>query len=184
MLRGVSNPALVFPPESGAIPSKPSMQIADRCVAAFHYTLTNAEGEVVDSSAGREPLAYLHGVGNIVPGLEREMTGRRVGDTFNVVVAPEEGYGVHHAGLVQSVPRAAFQGVDTIEPGMQFHADGPNGPMTVTVAAVDGDMITIDGNHPLAGQALHFAIEITDVRAATPEEMMHGHVHGPGGHHH
>ncbi len=160
------------------------MQIAERRVAAFHYTLTNDKGEVIDSSEGREPLVYLHGVGNIVPGLEREMSGKKAGDSFNVVVAPEEGYGVHHAQLIQQVPRAAFQGVDTIEPGMQFHANGPQGPMTVTVAAVDGDTVTIDGNHPLAGQALHFAIEVTDVRDASPEEILHGHVHGAGGHHH
>ena len=160
------------------------MQIAERCVAAFHYTLTNEQGEVIDSSSGREPLAYLHGAGNIVQGLEREMTGTRAGDKFNVVVAPEEGYGPHHDGLIQKVPRAAFQGVDTIEPGMQFHANGPQGPMSVTVTEVDGDTVTIDGNHPLAGQALHFAIEITDVREASPEEVMHGHVHGAGGHHH
>ncbi|MBN8739690.1 MAG: peptidylprolyl isomerase [Lysobacterales bacterium 69-70] len=160
------------------------MQIAERRVAAFHYTLTNDKGEVIDSSEGREPLVYLHGVGNIVPGLEREMSGKKAGDSFNVVVAPEEGYGVHHAQLIQQVPREAFQGVDTIEPGMQFHANGPQGPMTVTVAAVDGEMVTIDGNHPLAGQALHFAIEITGVRDASPEEILHGHVHGAGGHQH
>lgn len=160
------------------------MQIAERRVAAFHYTLTNDKGEVIDSSEGREPLVYLHGVGNIVPGLEREMSGKKAGDSFNVVVAPEEGYGVHHAQLIQQVPRAAFQGVDMIEPGMQFHANGPQGPMTVTVAAVDGDTVTIDGNHPLAGQALYFAIEVTDVRDASPEEILHGHVHGAGGHHH
>lgn len=160
------------------------MQIAERRVAAFHYTLTNEQGEVIDSSSGREPLAYLHGAGNIVPGLEREMTGKRAGDTFTVVVAPEEGYGPHHAGLIQKVPRAAFQGVDTIEPGMQFHANGPQGPMSVTVTEVDGETVTIDGNHPLAGQALHFAIEVTDVREASSEEVMHGHVHGAGGHHH
>ncbi|WP_257388301.1 FKBP-type peptidyl-prolyl cis-trans isomerase [Tahibacter caeni] len=160
------------------------MQIAERRVAAFHYTLTNDKGEIIDSSEGREPLVYLHGVGNIVPGLEREMSGKKAGDSFNVVVAPEEGYGVHHAQLIQRVPREAFQGVDTIEPGMQFHANGPQGPMTVTVAAVDGDTVTIDGNHPLAGQSLHFAIEITDVRDASPEEILHGHVHGAGGHHH
>lgn len=160
------------------------MQIAERCVAAFHYTLTNAQGEIIDSSAGREPLAYLHGAGNIVSGLEREMAGKSAGDTFNVVVAPEEGYGVRHDGLMQQVPRAAFQGVDRVEPGMQFQTNGPQGPMTVTVAAVDGDTVTIDGNHPLAGQALHFAIEIVEVREASAEEVMHGHVHGPDGHHH
>lgn len=160
------------------------MQIAERCVAAFHYTLTNAQGEIIDSSSGREPLTYLHGAGNIVPGLEREMAGKRAGDTFNVIVIPEEGYGLHQAELIQRVPRGAFQGVDEIEPGMQFHASGPQGPMTVTVAAVEGDTVTIDGNHPLAGQTLHFAIEVTDVRAASEEELTHGHAHGPGGHHH
>lgn len=160
------------------------MQIAERCVAAFHYTLTNEQGEIIDSSAGREPLAYLHGVGNIVPGLEREMTGKSAGDTFNVVVAPEDGYGLHQEGLIQRIPRGAFQGVDVIEPGMQFHANGPNGPMTVTVAAVDGETVSVDGNHPLAGQTLHFAIEVIDVREASPEEVMHGHVHGAGGHEH
>lgn len=160
------------------------MLIAERCVAAFHYTLTNEQGEVIDSSNGQEPLTYLHGAGNIVPGLEREMTGKRAGDTFTVVVAPEEGYGLHHAGLIQRVPRAAFQGVDTIEPGMQFQANGPNGPMTVTVTAVEEDTVTIDGNHPLAGKPLHFAIEIAHVREASAEEQAHGHVHGPGGHHH
>jgi FKBP-type peptidyl-prolyl cis-trans isomerase SlyD len=160
------------------------MQIAERCVAAFHYTLTNEQGEIIDSSAGREPLAYLHGAGNIVLGLEREMTGKSAGDTFNVVVAPEDGYGLHQEGLIQRVPRGAFQGVDVIEPGMQFHANGPNGPMTVTVAAVDDDTVSVDGNHPLAGQTLHFAIEVIEVREASAEEVMHGHVHGAGGHEH
>lgn len=160
------------------------MQIAERCVASFHYTLTNEEGEIIDSSSGREPLAYLHGAGNIVQGLEQEMTGKRAGDTFNVVVPPELGYGLHHEALLQKVPREAFQGVDEIEPGMQFHANGPNGPMAVTVAEVDGETVTIDGNHPLAGETLHFAIEVTEVREATEEELAHGHVHGAGGHHH
>lgn len=160
------------------------MQIAERCVASFHYTLTNAEGEVIDSSSGRGPLTYLHGAGNIVPGLEKAMAGKAVGDRFEVVVDAEEGYGPRHAGLVQVVPRVAFQGVDAIEPGMQFHAQGPQGPMAVVVTRVDTDEVTVDGNHPLAGVALHFAIEITEVRDATVEEVVHGHVHGEGGHVH
>jgi FKBP-type peptidyl-prolyl cis-trans isomerase SlyD len=160
------------------------MQIAERCVASFHYTLTNAEGEVIDSSSGRGPLTYLHGAGNIVPGLERVMAGKQAGDRFEVVVAPEEGYGERHAGLVQVVPRVAFQGVDTIEPGMQFHAQGPQGPMSVVVTHVSADEVTVDGNHPLAGVALHFAIEVTEVREASVEEVLHGHVHGEGGHVH
>ena len=160
------------------------MQIAERCVASFHYTLTNAEGEVIDSSSGRGPLTYLHGSGNIVPGLEREMAGKQVGDRFDVVVAPEEGYGPRHPGLIQVVPRVAFQGVDQIEVGMQFHAQGPQGPMAVTVTRVEADEVTVDGNHPLAGVALHFAIEVTEVREASAEEVQHGHVHGEGGHVH
>ena len=160
------------------------MQIADRTVASFHYTLTNAAGEVIDASPAGEPMAYLHGASNIVPGLEQAMTGRSAGDRFDVVVAPELGYGVRHSQLVQVVPRAAFQGVDTIEPGMQFQAQGGQGPMVVMVTAVDAENVTVDGNHPLAGVALHFAIEVADVRAATSEELEHGHVHGAGGHHH
>lgn len=160
------------------------MQIAENTVASFHYTLTNDAGEVLDTSRGREPLAYLHGAGNIVPGLEEAMTGRGVGDSFKVDVAPEDGYGLHHEGLVQEVPRAAFQGVDEIEPGMSFQASTPQGVHSVTVTKVDAESVTVDGNHPLAGQTLHFDVEVTEVRVASAEELQHGHVHGPGGHHH
>lgn len=160
------------------------MQIGERTVATFHYTLTDAAGKVIDSSDGREPLTYLHGSGNIVPGLEKEMSGKQPGDVFNVVVAPEEGYGMPNPMMVQVVPREAFQGVDTLEVGMEFQAQTPQGPMSVAIAKVDGDEVTVDGNHPLAGQTLHFAIEVTDVRDASLEELTHGHVHGPGGHHH
>jgi FKBP-type peptidyl-prolyl cis-trans isomerase SlyD len=160
------------------------MQIAENTVASFHYTLTNDAGEVLDTSRGREPLVYLHGAGNIVPGLEEAMTGRKPGDSFKVDVAPEDGYGNHHEGLVQDVPRAAFQGVDEIEPGMSFQANTPQGVHSVTVTKVTSDTITVDGNHPLAGQTLHFDVEVTDVRAASAEELAHGHVHGEGGHHH
>src|SRR5215213_5186912 len=106
---------------------EPAMQIGDRTVATFHYTLTDEAGTVIDSSRGREPLAYLHGAGNIVPGLEEAMEGKKVGDAFKVDVAPEDGYGLHHEGLVQDVPRDAFQGVDEIEPGMSFQAQTPQG---------------------------------------------------------
>lgn len=160
------------------------MQIAARTVAAFHYTLTNDAGEVIDTSSGREPLHYLHGAGNIVPGLEKEMEGKRAGDTFDVVVAPGEGYGEHDDDMVQQVPRAAFQGVPDLEVGMQFEARSPQGAMPVTITAIDGDTVTVDGNHPLAGVTLHFAIEVTEVREASVEECLHGHVHGAGGHHH
>jgi FKBP-type peptidyl-prolyl cis-trans isomerase SlyD len=160
------------------------MQIAERTVASFNYTLTNDAGEVIDTSEGRAPLEYLHGAGNIVPGLEKEMTGRSPGDRFEVVVPPEEGYGTPNPMLVQTVPREAFQGVADIEVGMAFQAQTPQGPLSVVVSKVDADQVTVDGNHPLAGQTLHFAIEVTDVRDASLEELAHGHVHGPGGHHH
>jgi FKBP-type peptidyl-prolyl cis-trans isomerase SlyD len=159
------------------------MQIADRCIASFHYTLTNDQGEVLDSSAGGEPLAYLHGAGNIVPGLERALAGHRAGDKFEVVVAPEEGYGAHDPRLVQVVPRGAFRGVAELKPGMRFRAESSSGPMAVVITEVRGDDVTVDGNHPLAGATLHFAIEVTAVREATVEEVLHGHVHGPGGPH-
>jgi FKBP-type peptidyl-prolyl cis-trans isomerase SlyD len=160
------------------------MQIAENTVASFHYTLTNDAGEVLDSSRGREPLLYLHGAGNIVPGLEQAMEGRGPGDTFKVDVAPDQGYGKRHGGLIQKVPREAFQGVDSVEVGMQFQASGPQGAMSVTITAIDGDQVTVDGNHPLAGETLHFDIEVAEVRAASAEEMAHGHVHGEGGHQH
>ncbi len=160
------------------------MQIGERTVATFHYTLTDAAGKVIDSSDGRAPLSYLHGAGNIVPGLEKEMSGKQQGDTFNVVVAPEEGYGMPNPMMIQVVPREAFQGVDSLEVGMEFQAQTPQGPMSVAIAKIEGDEVTVDGNHPLAGQTLHFAIEVTEVRDASLEELTHGHVHGPGGHHH
>ena len=160
------------------------MQIAERTVASFHYTLTNDAGQVLDSSNGRDPLTYLHGAGNIVPGLEKEMAGRSAGDSFSVVVMPEEGYGQPNPMLIQVVPREAFQGVEQLEVGMEFQAQTPQGPLSVAIAKIEGDQVTVDGNHPLAGQTLHFAVEVTEVRDASLEEVMHGHVHGEGGHHH
>lgn len=160
------------------------MQITDRSVVSFHYTLTNDAGEVIDASAGGEPLAYLHGAGNIVPGLENALTGKAAGDKLTVKVAPADGYGERDDRLVQSVPRRAFQGVADIKPGMSFVSQGPEGQTRIVVTQVAGDMVTVDGNHPLAGETLNFEVEITEVRDATEEELSHGHVHGPGGHHH
>lgn len=159
------------------------MQIADRCIASFNYTLTNDAGDVLDTSNGREPLAYLHGAGNIVPGLEKAMEGKSAGDTFKVDVDPAEGYGERHDALVQVVPREAFQGVDDIQPGMQFQAQSNQGVMSVTVTKIEDGQVTVDGNHPLAGETLHFDIEVTEVREATAEELEHGHAHGAGGAH-
>ncbi|ANF58421.1 FKBP-type peptidyl-prolyl cis-trans isomerase [Halotalea alkalilenta] len=160
------------------------MQIAQNSVVAFHYTLTNEAGEVLDSSEGREPLTYLQGAGNIIPGLERQLLGRQTGDKLTVKVEPAEGYGEIQPQLVQEVPRASFQGVDDIAAGMQFQAQTQGGPLLVTVTKVEGDTVTVDGNHPLAGEVLNFEVSIENVREASGEEVEHGHVHGEGGHHH
>lgn len=160
------------------------MQIAQNSVVAFHYKLTNDAGEVVDSSEGREPLTYLHGAGNIIPGLEKQLEGRKAGDSLTARVEAAEAYGEKNPQMVQQVPAAAFQGVESIQPGMQFQAQTEQGPLLVTVVGVDGDTVTVDGNHPLAGQALNFDVTIDTVRDATEEELAHGHVHGAGGAHH
>lgn len=155
-----------------------SLLIGENLVVRMHYTLTNSDGEVLDSSSGSDPLAYLHGAGNIIPGLERELTGKVTGDKVNVVVAPADGYGEVQQELFQVVPREAFQGIDTIEPGMNFQAQGEGGQVqSIVVAKVDGDEVTVDANHPLAGVQLHFDVEIVEVRDATEEELAHGHVH-------
>lgn len=161
------------------------MQVGKDKVVSIDYTLTNNQGQVIDSSQGRDPLAYLHGKGNIIPGLEKALEGKNIGDNLKVAIQPEEGYGNHDPRMVQSVPKAAFKGVDNIQPGMQFQAQGPGGQArVVTVTKVDGDNVTVDANHPLAGQTLNFDVTVKDVRDASAEEMSHGHVHGPGGHQH
>lgn len=160
------------------------MQIANNKVVSIHYKLTNDDGDILDSSEGQEPLAYLHGLGNIIPGLENALSGRALGDKFSVTVAPADGYGERDNEMVQSVPKSAFQGVDQIHPGMQFQAQSPEGMQLVTVIDVDGDEVILDGNHPMAGITLTFDVEVTEIRDATAEELEHGHVHGPGGHHH
>ena len=160
------------------------MQIAEKSVVSIHYTLTNAEGTVLDSSNGQEPLAYLHGASNIIPGLENALVGKTVGDSLQVTVEPEEGYGPVRDELVQDVERSAFAGIDNIETGMQFMAQTPWGEQPVTVVKVEGDSITLDGNHPLAGQTLTFDVEVVEIREATDEEVEHNHAHGAGGHHH
>ncbi len=160
------------------------MQIAADKVVSIHYTLKDDAGTVLDSSAGGEPLAYIQGHGNLIPGLERALEGKSGGDKLDVSIAPEDGYGKHDTELVQRVPRRALQGAGEIRKGMQFQAQTPQGVRVFTVTAVVGDMVTLDGNHPLADQNLHFSVEVVDVREATTEELEHGHVHGPGGHHH
>jgi FKBP-type peptidyl-prolyl cis-trans isomerase SlyD len=160
------------------------MHIATQTAASFHYTLKNSAGEVLDSSAGGEPLFYLHGAGNIVPGLERQMLGKSVGDKFRATVQPEDGYGVPNPAMLRVVPKSAFPADVELEVGMQFGTQTPQGPMAIVVKSIDAESVTVDGNHPLAGVTLHFDVEVIEVREASAEELAHGHVHGPGGHHH
>lgn len=157
--------------------------IANNQVVSFNYTLTNAEGETLDKSQG-EPLVYLHGAGNIIPGLEKALEGKTVGDKFVITIPAAEAYGEYNPELVQEVPAQMFQGVENIEAGMQFQAQTDDGVQIVTVKSVEGETIIVDANFPLAGQDLTFDVEVTDVREATQEELDHGHVHGAGGHHH
>ena len=159
------------------------MSIKKDSVVTFNYTLKDDAGTVIDSSAPGEPLAYLHGHGNLVAGLERELEGKNTGDKLSVKVTPADGYGEHSQDLIQKIPRRTLKGINKVTVGMRLHAQTQHGPRAVTVTAVTGDMVTIDGNHPLAGQNLNFDIELLEVRDATEEELAHGHVHGPGGHH-
>ena len=156
------------------------MQITKDKVASIHYTLRDNHGAVLDSSDGRDPLHYLHGAGNLIAGMEEGLEGKSKGDKFSLKIEPEKGYGEKDDNLVQQVPRSAFGGQE-VKTGMRFST---NQGGVVTVTKVGLDSITVDANHPLAGVELNFAVEVMDVREATTEELSHGHVHGPGGHHH
>ena len=155
-----------------------SLMIGDKMVVSMDYTLTDGDGKVLDSSDGTEPLSYLHGAGNIIPGLEKALIGKVADDTMKVEVAPADGYGELAPELTRVVDKAAFEGVETLEAGMSFEAQGPNGEVQrVVIAKVEGDQVTVDGNHPLAGVTLNFDVKIISVRDATEEEMSHGHAH-------
>jgi FKBP-type peptidyl-prolyl cis-trans isomerase SlyD len=166
------------------------MQIDKNRVVTFDYTLTDDQGQMLDSSRGKEPLAYLHGTGGIIPGLEAALQGKNPGEELHVKLAPEQAYGPRDEALVRAVPRDRFQGVDNIHPGMQFQAKGSAGERVVTVISLDEKEVTVDANHPLAGVTLTFDVKIVDVRAATEEELSHGHAHthphahGSDDHHH
>lgn len=160
------------------------MTIDKNTVVSIDYTLTNDAGQVLDSSKGRSPLVYLHGNNNIIPGLEAALQGKNQGDVIKVTVEPEQAYGVRSEQMVQAVPREKFQGIQDVRPGMQFQAQGPQGSRIVTVTEIGPDTVTIDANHPLAGTRLTFDVNVVEIRSATPEELQHGHPHGPGGHQH
>ena len=161
------------------------MQISTNSVVLIDYTLTNDQGDVIDTSSGREPLAYLQGHQNIISGLESALEGKSAGDRVQVSIAPADGYGERDEALSQAVPRQMFEDADQVIVGMQFHTMTEQGhQQVVTVTAVDAENVTVDANHPLAGETLNFDVTVVEVREALPEELEHGHVHGPGGHHH
>jgi FKBP-type peptidyl-prolyl cis-trans isomerase SlyD len=153
------------------------MQIEKNAVVAIDYTLRDTEGEVLDASPEGQPLQYLHGAGNIIPGLEKALEGKTAGEDLDVNIPPEDAYGERDDRLQQDVPLSMFEGVDNVEAGMRFQAQTQSGTQVVTVAAVSGDSITVDANHPLAGQTLNFKVKVSDVREASDEELEHGHVH-------
>jgi FKBP-type peptidyl-prolyl cis-trans isomerase SlyD len=160
------------------------LNIAPETVVVFHYSLRNEEGEELESSRGADPTAYLHGANNIIPGLETAMTGKSAGDIFSATVAAEQAYGLHNPEKVQRVPVKHLLFKGKLRPGMVVQLNTSDGRIPVTVTKAGRHSADIDTNHPLAGQSLTFDIEIVDVRAATAEELSHGHAHGPGGHHH
>ena len=164
------------------------MQIADNVVASLRYKLTDSQGEILDEATQAEPFVYLHGANNIIPGLENALLGKQTDDQLEVTIPPADAYGEHDARLTQEVSKEMFSGVDETQlvPGAQFHAQTNAGQEIITVASVQEDTVTIDGNHPLAGETLHFDVTVLDVRAATEEELSHGHAHAHGdcGHEH
>jgi FKBP-type peptidyl-prolyl cis-trans isomerase SlyD len=161
------------------------LKVGKNTVVRFEYTLKSDAGEVLDSSEGGEALMYLHGEGQIVPGLEKAMEGKGAGDTFDVKVSPEEGYGKHEDEAVFEIPKAKLPKGLNAEVGMELASRGPNGEsFRFRIVKIAEDSVTADANHPLAGANLNFAIKIVEVRAATAEELEHGHAHGGDGHHH
>ncbi|MFC4701854.1 peptidylprolyl isomerase [Glaciecola siphonariae] len=156
------------------------MLIADNNVVTIHYTVKTAEGDDIDSSTDSEPLAFIQGSNYMIAGLEEALYGKQKGDAFEVTVGPEKAYGERHEQLIQKVPLNMFEGMD-VEVGMSFRATTDDGEQSVIIIDKDEQHVTVDGNHPLSGHTLVFDVSIEDVRAATDEELEHGHVHGAGG---
>jgi FKBP-type peptidyl-prolyl cis-trans isomerase SlyD len=164
---------------------KGMVMIKKKSVVSLNYTLKNGDGQELDTATSEKPFLYLHGYGQIVPGLENALEGLTIGDKKEVTVTPEEGYGQVDAGLRMKVNRSNFPKDADIKQGMQFMGEIAEGQKVVfTVHEVDGDEVKVDGNHPLAGQTLNFSVEVVAIREATEEELSHGHVHGEGGHQH
>ncbi len=160
------------------------MKIAKNKVVGIHYTLTDDQGNTLDSSDGRDPLYYLHGNGNLIPGLEQELENKKKDDALKVTIQPEDAYGKRNDEMVYELDRSKFPNPKEIEPGMTFTSQTNEGDIHLTVVKIEGDNVTLDANHPLAGQKLTFDVKVVEVRDASAEELEHGHVHGPDGHHH
>lgn len=157
------------------------MFIEANSVVVLHFAVTDDKGELIDDTRDSQPLEFLMGSGYLVPGLEAELEGLKVGDDFDVTIQPEQGYGIYDPELVQEVPAELFEGVEGVEPGMAFSAETDEGHRTVIVTAVEDDIIVVDANHPFAGRTLQFNGEVIGLREATEEELEHGHIHGAGG---
>ena len=160
------------------------MQVQKNKVVAIDYKLTDAKGAMIDSSTEHGPLTYIQGIGNLIPGLEKELEGKKAGDSLKVTIAAKDGYGERNDSLCQVVPRSQFESTEGLEIGMQFEVETEQGELVVSVTKIEGENVTVDGNHPLAGVELHFDVTIKSIRDASAEEIAHGHVHGEGGHHH
>ncbi|MFN3165392.1 MAG: peptidylprolyl isomerase [Pseudohongiellaceae bacterium] len=161
-----------------------TLMIGKNSVVSIHYTLKNDDGDVMDSSDGKAPLQYLHGNNNLIQGLEDELSGKTSGAKFDATIPAENAYGERREDFIQVINKDMFQGVENIEPGMTFVAQGEGGAQRqVRVTEVEGDDVTIDANHPMAGMTLHFEVEVVDVREGTEQEIEHGHVHQDGADH-
>jgi FKBP-type peptidyl-prolyl cis-trans isomerase SlyD len=160
------------------------MIIKKEQVVTIHYTLKDKEGTIIDSSKGEQPLTYIQGIGNIIAGLETQLEGKKVGENIDAVIEPKDGYGEIIKEMIQIVPKSGFEGDDELQEGIQVQVETDNGAIIARVVKIDGDDVTLDLNHPLAGETLFFNVDVVDIRPATTEELDHGHVHGPGGHHH
>lgn len=159
------------------------MKVERGRVVRLHYTIRDESGATLESSRGGTPLLYLHGSGQLLTALESRIDGFSAGDVATVTVAPSEAYGERDPrGLIRA-PRSTFPDDLDLEPGIEVQAETPEGPLSFLVVEIDGDDVVLDANHPMAGKTLTFDVEVLEVRAATEDEMAHGHVHGPGGHH-
>ena len=156
------------------------MQISKNKVASIHYTLKDKNGEIIDSSEESKPLSYIQGLGNLIPGMERGLEGKIAGDTVSLIIAPEDAYGIRDDQYLSVIPLDNFPDKESVKPGVQFVAQSDQGSRDAIILKVEGNDVTADFNHPLAGIELHFEIKVMDVREATTEELAHGHIHGEG----